>query len=318
MRERTAGLSLTDNEPKPSEATCPDKAHPERERPTMSKSILRSLVMTGIAAVTIPTLSEAAVLRINCDPAALPDFTSIGAAFTAGAVAPGDTLVVETCAVAPFTYPETVDLTGLVDVRLIAANAGFVGARIEGVAAAAMPSPVVIDGNGIVGPCILVDGSVDVAVHGFRITRCSAEGIVVRNSVRTLVEGNVIRTTLDAVLDDTGIGTRITGNQVRGTLRLFSSRQCLLADNFAFTDAPPIVVDGGEQCSITNNYALSAGPQAIDVVAGVGHRIERNTAIANMNSIRIGAGASDTDVVGNAIATPILDGGASSELVNNF
>jgi len=277
---------------------------------------LLAIILGSLTLGVVPNISVATAWRVNCNPLTLPDFTTISAAL-AGGVVDGDSIVVERCAGG---YNETVDLSGLSDVHLVAADPGFFGARQEGVSGALPPAPpVVIDGAGLAGSCVRIDGSTDVSVHAFHITHCNGHGVEVSNSGRTLVEGNSIGSiTGDAISDLGSFGTRVTGNQARGAIRMEDTTEAMVIDNFATTDASPVVVESGAGCLVHNNYALSLGPTAIHIVSGNGHRVERNLAVGNVNAIVVDLGATDADLIGNDISSPILNVGTATDAVNNF
>ncbi|MGH7339949.1 MAG: right-handed parallel beta-helix repeat-containing protein [Candidatus Rokuibacteriota bacterium] len=272
-----------------------------------------------LAAVAVP--APAAVWRVNCDPAAFADFTTITGAVTSGSVVDGDTVVVEICGVAPFVYHELVALTGWTELHLVAADPAYFGSRTEGVGGIG-PFPVIIDGTNLMGDCVTITAGTDVEIHGFRSRRCNGSGLEIVDSVRTVVEGNQIQRAGRGIRDSGGTDSRLTGNRIEQAqfegILLEDCSQCQVADNVATTDAEAIRLDGGTACVVNNNDALSAGPEAIDVTAGTAHRIERNRAVGNANAIVIGPLATDTDVVGNDISTAIGDLGVNTELLHNF
>ncbi len=293
---------------------------PRWQQAPMWQQTLRSTILAvAVAGTAVP--ARAAVWRVNCDAATAPDFTDITSAVTSGSVLDGDTVVVETCAIAPFVYHELVELTGWTELHLVAADGGYFGSHAEGVGAV-WAAPVVIDGTNLGGPCVTITNGTDVSLHSFRIRRCAGAGVQIVDSVGTVVEGNQIQRAGRGIVDSGGTDTRLIGNKISAVtvegILLEECADCLVADNVGNTDAEPIRLDGGTSCSVNNNDAISTGPEAIEVTAGTAHRIERNRAVANTNAIVVAAAAIDTDVIGNDISTPIGDLGVNTELLHNF
>lgn len=289
-------------------------------------AITATLAAAGFAialGTLAPSTAAAAVWRVNCDAGAVPDFVTIGAAI-AGA-SDGDTIVVEPCPIMPFFYNETPVVSAFTDLHLVAASPGYFGVRQEGVGAPLVaPPPVVIDGVGLMGPCLTIDASISVAIQAFSLRRCQGGGILIRDSERTLVQGNRIhRVNGVGVLDESGLGTRVVSNQVTSPgaegIRLEDAKDDLVADNLIIdTDTPAISLTGGGGCAVTNNDARSTGPEGVVVDSGFAHRLQRNRVVSNMFSIIVGAMATNTELVGNDINQPISDAGAGTDILHNF
>lgn len=288
-------------------------------RPTAALAVL---AVTALALlVTAP--ATAATWTVNCNPATFPDALTVNGGIALAA--DGDTIVVETCLIFPFAYPESVAIATRTGLDLVAADAGSFGSAIEGVGAGLAGAwPVVINAAGL-GNCLSITSSTDIHVEGFSMVQCAGVGALVDSSAQVTLENNrVDRSGLEGILDTGGSGTRIAGNVVTRSgmtgIQLKECAGCLVNDNRVLRlGGDGIALDLSDLSRVTNNEIRQAAADGIHVISGAGQRLYRNTvAMSGGADILIDVLAVDSDIVGNDVTAAPVDLGTGTDAANNF
>jgi len=288
----------------------------------LTRPIVTLLALTALVALGgIP--ASAATWKVNCDPATGPDSLTINGGIALAA--DGDTIVVQTCLIFPFTYNESVVIATRTGLHLVAADGGFFGTATEGVGAPLFGAwPVVIDASGL-GSCVEITSSEDILVSGFAMTNAGADGVFIESSNRVTIENNRIdRPSFSGVIDIDSHNNRIVGNVVTRTgiegISLSKCTRCLVNDNRVLRlGLAGISLDGADGSVVTNNEVQQATTDGIHVVSGIAQRVVRNTSVGNVGvDILIDTLAVDTDVIGNDVAAAPLDLGTGTDAAVNF
>lgn len=265
----------------------------------------------GVVCATIP--AAAAVLRVDCESG---PFADIGAAVAAAG--PGDTVLVERCAAAPYPPFQVIDKQG-VHILSALADVGGAGSLSGGAPAASFRPSVAIDGGGDF-QCILIDNSVDVTLQGFAIRGCGFHAIEVLGSVDTTVIGNRIDGGLETIRDQGSSHSRYLGNLIAGALFAFflDGDDALVSGNRVVNDRAIGIVILNSGNHIVGNDIFSSAAEGIEDQAD-GSRIERNRVLGNGGRAQIvlNPGSSDADVIGNVTGGSIADFGSGTDLADN-
>lgn len=265
----------------------------------------------GVACATLPAAAE--ILRVNCQSG---PFIDIGAAVAAAA--PGDTVLVERCAVGPYPPFQVISKER---VHILSALPGTdeVSPLRSGVPAAGFRPSVAIDGGGGF-QCILIDDSRDVTLQGFAIRGCGFHAIEVRSSFDTSVLGNRVDGGAETIRDQGSSRSRYLGNLIVDGLFSFflDGDDALVSGNLVLNDvANGISILNSGNHVVGNDIRSSASEGIVDQANG--SRIERNRVLGNggLAQILLNSGSKDADVIGNVTGDSIADFGSGTELADN-
>ncbi len=290
----------------------------------LSANRLIHLALSALVLMASATAAPAAVLVVDCVAGPYP---TIGAAVAAAFA--GDTIVVHGCSTGP--YNENVILAGAAYDRVRLVGASF---DIEdyGALACGLPEPAaVIDGSGLAGSCITVQGTTSVSIVGFEFQNCAPHAVHLIDDLDTVVKANrIVRTP--------GIGIR--------ALQSFNAQ--ILCNLVGLSDAEGILLLDTEASLVGGNLVGRSGAAGIMLQsanpdrgsinnevcgndlrnnAGAGvvigceteDQVERNSFAANggMANLWIQACAVATDAVGNDTGGSLQNDSGSSSLSDN-
>lgn len=292
---------------------------------TLMSSWMRFVALAACLLSAAP--ATAAILIVDCNTG---PFFDINTAVTAAA--PGDTVVVHVCTIAPFAYPPFSAL-GKTRVHVVGADVtapAAMGGRRVGfgtVPLALFVPPVVVDGNLGTGSCARVDSSVGVSITGLRMINCLGAGLENTFSVETSFIANRVENSGNAIREAACQGSRIVGNMFVSFLgvgiSIANSDFDLIADNqIGLSNGDGIALFSGPGVMsghhvINNQVANNAGAGIRD--NALESRIERNTVSGNGGpaQIVVDTGSIMADVIGNNTSFSILNLGAGTDLQDN-